>query len=89
MNSARNSRDLEIQFDTDEQRTLVEQAALSRGLSVTAFIRSCAIKEAIEVLKQDQILLLSDRDWNLITNLLESPPAPNERLKKLLKSSFT
>ena len=75
----------EINFDSDDQRILIEEAAKSRGLSVTAFIRSSALKEANEILKQNQLLLLTDRDWSALNQLLESPPKPNEALKKLLK----
>ena len=75
----------EINFDSDEQRALIEEAAQSRGLSVTAFIRSSALKEANEILKQSQMILLSDRDWSTAVDLLDSPAVANEALKKLLK----
>lgn len=84
--SAAKVRGPEINFDSDEQRALIEEAAQSRGLSMTAFIRTSALKEANEILKQSQLILLSDRDWTTITELLDSPPAPNEALKKLLKA---
>ncbi len=85
MSATVKQRGPEINFDSDEQRALIEEAAQSRGLSVTAFIRSSALKEANEILKQSQLILLSDRDWSTATELLASPPAPNEALKKLLK----
>lgn len=75
----------EIYFDSDEQRSLIEEAAKSRGLTMTAFIRSSALKEANDILKQSQLLLVSDRDWDILTQLIETPPKPNEALKKLLK----
>ena len=77
----------EIYFDSDEQRVLIEEAAKSRGLTMTAFIRSSALKEANEILKQSQLLLVSDRDWNILTELIDTPPKPNEALKKLLNKS--
>lgn len=77
----------EIYFDSDEQRILIEEAAKSRGLTMTAFIRSSALKEANDILKQSQLLLVSDRDWNILTQLIDTPPKPNEALKKLLKKS--
>jgi len=36
-------------------------------------------------LREDQLLRLSDRDWELASSTLESPPEPNEALKNLLK----
>lgn len=76
----------EIYFDSDEQRVLIEMAAESRGLTMTAFIRSSALKEAHDILKQSQLLLLSDRDWDVLTQLVDVPPEPNQGLRSLLKS---
>ena len=75
----------EIYFDSEDQRILIEEAAKSRGLSVTAFIRSSALKEASEALKHSQLLLVSDRDWDFLTQLIDTPPKPNQALNKLLK----
>jgi uncharacterized protein (DUF1778 family) len=80
------SRGPEIYFDSDEQRALVEEAARSRGLSITAFIRASALKEANDVLKQSQLLLLSERDWNFLNQLINQPSEPNDALKKLLQT---
>jgi len=85
VSTARKLRGPEINFDSDEQKNLIEQAAKSRGLSVTAFMRSSSLKAANDVLREDQLLRLSDRDWELASRTLESPPEPNEELKKLLK----
>lgn len=85
MTNARKLRGPEINFDSVDQKNLIEQAAKIRGLSVTAFMRSCSLKAANEVLKEDQLLRLSDRDWELASSTLESPPEPNETLKNLLK----
>jgi len=83
--TAQKVRGPEIYFDNDEQRALIEEAAKSRGLSLTAFIRSSALKEANDVLKQSQLLSISDKDWDLLTQLINTPPKPNAALKKLLK----
>lgn len=80
------SRGPEIYFDSEEQRSLIEEAAKSRGLSITAFIRASALKEAGEVLKQNQLLLLSERDWNFLNQLIDQPPEPNDALKRLLRT---
>jgi uncharacterized protein (DUF1778 family) len=85
MSTVRKLRGPEINFDSDEQKNLIEQAAKSRGLSVTAFMRSSSLKAANDVLREDQLLRLSDRDWELASSTLESPPEPNEALKNLLK----
>lgn len=75
----------EINFDSEEQRELIEEAAKCRGLSPTAFIRSSALKAASEVLNQSRLLMVSDRDWSILTQLIDTPPRPNAALKKLLK----
>ena len=81
---ARKLRGPEIQYDSEAQQSLIEQAAISRGLTVTAFIRSSALQVAHEVLRQEQLMLVSDRDWDLVSKLLTSPPEPNAALKKLV-----
>lgn len=85
MSTASKIRGPEINFDSDEQKNLIEQAATSRGLTITAFIRSSSLKAANDVLREDQLLRLSDRDWELASRSLESPPEPNEALQKLFK----
>ena len=84
--ASQKSRGPEIYFDSDEQRALIEEAAKSLGLSITAFIRASALKEAGDVLKQNQMLLLSERDWNFLNQLIDHPPEPNDVLKKLLQT---
>jgi len=73
----------EINYESAEQKILIEEAASRSGLTPTAFIRSAAIGLAEQKLKQDQILLLSDEGWDQLMELEANPPEPNEAIKKL------
>lgn len=85
MNSAiRKLRGPEFKYEDEEEKLLIEQAARLTGLTPTAFVKSNAIKAAREALSEKTTVLLSDADWNLVIDLLENPPEPNEALRKLM-----
>lgn len=86
MNSAiRKLRGPEIKYDSDEEKALIEKAAILEGLTVTAFIKSNAVKAARQAVAGHQQMSLSDADWDFLMGLLDNPPEPNEALKRLLK----
>jgi|SaaInlStandDraft_2_1057019.scaffolds.fasta_scaffold485326_1 uncharacterized protein (DUF1778 family) len=51
------------------------------------YITEWDVEPLDDVLREDQLLRLSDRDWELVSSTLESPPEPNEALKNLLKTT--
>ena len=40
-----------------------------------------ALKEAQAVIKREEVIRLSPRDWSWLLDLMENPPKPNARLK--------
>lgn len=85
MGTTRKIRGTEVQFDNIEQKQLIEQAAYRRGLTVASFVRQSALAEAAKTLKEEQMLKLSDRDWDYSMQTLNNPPESNQALKDLMK----
>src|SRR3954453_805257 len=62
-----------------QKKRLIEQAAALKGLSVTDFAVMTLFREAQEVLKEEQMLVLSDRDRDAFLAALDNPPPPNQK----------
>ena len=60
-----------------EKKELIERAAAVKGLSLTDFAVTTLYREAQEVLKNEQVLTLSDRDRDAFLAALDNPPKPN------------
>ncbi|MDR2875645.1 MAG: DUF1778 domain-containing protein [Methylobacillus sp.] len=60
------------------------RAAELRGATVNQFLVQAALKEAREVIEQEEVIRLSPRDWNWLLDLMENPPKPNTKLKAAL-----
>lgn len=72
-----------VEFRTSHQeRVQFEIAASFLGMNLSAFLRMAALERSAEVVKDSNILLLSDRDRDTFLNALENPPKPNKNLKK-------
>jgi uncharacterized protein (DUF1778 family) len=65
-------------------KTLCRAAEL-RGATVNQFLVQAALKEAHQVIEQEDLIRLSSRDWNWLLDLMENPPKPNARLKAALQ----
>lgn len=69
----------------DEIKKRIENAALVSGVTVTDFAISALAQTAEKVLEEHHTRTLSNRDRDVFLKLLESPPKPNEALKKAVK----
>lgn len=70
---------------SDVQKTLLERAAEIKHLSLSSYILSSSIKQAELDIAENEMLILSNRDRDLVMSALENPPEPNEALKGLFK----
>ena len=59
---------------------LVRAAAL-RHTDLTDFVTQAALREADAVIEASEVVTLSARDSLRVLNLLENPPAPNDKLR--------
>lgn len=65
-----------------ESKAIIEQAASLSGQTVSDFAVSTLIKSAQEVISQHRQTKLSERDFKIFLEMLESDGEPNEALKK-------
>ncbi len=67
-------------------RDLVDNAASVLGKTRTDFIVEAAQKHAIDVLLDRRLFTLEGEQYEAFIKVLEKPPLPNERLKRLMAS---
>lgn len=67
------------------QKTLLERAAELKHVSLSSYVLTSSLKQAQIDLAENEILVLSNRDRDLVMAALENPPEPNEALKSLFK----
>lgn len=67
---------------SSEQKELIERAAALTGLTISSYMLSRTLPAAEQDVVQHERIVLSDRDWLLFLNAVESSPAPNAALKK-------
>jgi uncharacterized protein (DUF1778 family) len=70
---------------THEQKQLIERAATLRGESITSFMLSHLIQVSQNVIQEHYTTELSLQDWEMFTDLLNSPKPANEALKNAAK----
>ena len=78
---------ISMRTNLETKRYLEAAATLSGYNSLTSFLLSTAYKEAQRVIKESQGRILSNRDRDLLLNLLGKPPNPNDELKDLLMNA--
>lgn len=66
---------------TPETKSLLARAASFRGLSLSSFLLEVAEREAEDVLKEQEQIILSGRDWEKFAEILDSDAPPNEKLR--------
>jgi uncharacterized protein (DUF1778 family) len=65
-------------------RALIDRAANALGQNRTEFMLMSARLHAQEVLLNQVYFELDEADWKALNETLESPPPPNEALKRLM-----
>lgn len=63
---------------TEEQKQLMEKAAFLRGQNLTEFMVSILAEAAVQIIKDREIIELTDRDRATFVNALLNPSAPSE-----------
>lgn len=67
---------------TDDDKSIIEEAAAMSNQSITQFMVSSASERAVKVIEQHRRLVLSEESWNLVMDVISNPPAPNDKLKR-------
>lgn len=66
-----------------KQKALLECAATVKCVSLSSYVLTSSLNQAQIDLAENEILVLSNRDRDLVMDALENPPEPNEALKRL------
>jgi len=74
---------LDIRIDLDE-KAVVEKAAASKGLSSSAYVRSCVLRQAREDISAMETITLSDRDRDLFLDALDDSLPSTGKLNSAL-----
>jgi len=70
---------------TDDDKSIIEEAAALTNQSVTQFMLSSASERAAEVIEQHRKVILNDESWTRVMEALSNPPSPNEKLNRAAK----
>jgi uncharacterized protein (DUF1778 family) len=84
-NAVGQTRNITINIRANQnQRDLIDQAAEIQGKNRSEFMLECAYQKAQEVLLDRCFFALDEPKFKQFTSLLDSPPAINKPLHKLL-----
>ncbi len=72
---------MHIRLDTPSKRKL-ERAAAYAHKSLSEFVLGQALHAADEVIHDHENLTLSEADWEVFLDALETPPIPTTRLQR-------
>ena len=78
-------KDERIDFRANSnQKTLLERAAELKHVSLSSYVLTSSLKQAQIDLAENEVLVLSNRDRDLVMAALENPPEPNSWIFKYL-----
>jgi uncharacterized protein (DUF1778 family) len=80
--ATKGSINLRIEAQT---RRLIDDAAAALGKTRTEFMIECARSQAIDVLLDKTYFVLSPEDYDAFIQVLDNPPAPDAKLKALMR----
>lgn len=78
VNKIRKNARLEARV-TEEQKQLMERAAFLRGQNLTEFMVAVLAETSLQIIKDREVIELTDRDRQAFANALLNPPAPSDR----------
>lgn len=78
--SKRNRIDLRIDLNLKE--LFIKAANLSGNYNLTNFIVSTVRERSMQLIKEHESLIVSQKDYNFVLSLLDNPPKPNDALRK-------
>jgi uncharacterized protein (DUF1778 family) len=65
---------------TRTQKSIIEKAAALLGESLSSFMLSTAMRDALQVIRDHHVTELSLEDWDRFSEILESDSNPNREL---------
>ncbi|NOR56452.1 MAG: DUF1778 domain-containing protein [Sulfurovum sp.] len=78
-------KDARIEFKTSKDiKVLLQEAANSLGMDLSSFLISTATQRAKKIIKEDNLLTLSQEEWKNFDNELNSSKKPTKAFKELM-----
>lgn len=71
---------------TDELKERAEEAAALSGRTLTEFISEAIREKADEVIREQYVLELSERDMDVLLAAIENPPPANDAMRRAIAS---
>jgi len=62
---------------------VLKKAASLAGLSVSQFVMNASLDAAYDLIQNRHHTVLSQKDWAVLTEIGENPPAPTEAMQEL------
>ena len=78
--AVQDSKRMNLRVKPDQKARLLRAASL-RNTDLTDFVLRLALREADAVIEEAERVDLSSRDYSRVMDLLENPPAPNDKLR--------
>ncbi len=70
---------------TDNDKTMIEEAAAITNQSVSQFMLNSASERAAEVIEQHRRVILDETSWTRVMDALSAPAAPVDALRRAAK----
>ena len=77
---------IDLRVENSQKDSLVYAASL-KNMKLSAFVLSCAIKEAEELMASKTQFTLPEAQWKAFSAALDRPARENPKLKKLFKAT--
>lgn len=78
-------KDARIEFKTSKDiKAMLQDAANSLGMDLSSFLISTATQRAKDVIKENNLLLLSKQEWSYFEESVNVSKKPTKSLKKLM-----
>ena len=85
MLTAIGTKDARIEFKTSKDiKALLQDAANSLGMDLSSFLISTATQRAKNVMREENLLILSKEEWVHFESALHIPKKPKKALKELM-----
>ncbi len=85
MSATKDLKDTRIEFKTSKDiKTLLQSAANSLGMDLSSFLISSATQRAKEVIREDNLLILSSSEWDKFQESIKTPKKQTKALQKLM-----
>ena len=86
MSAVKELKDTRIEFKTTKDiKALLQEAASSLGMDLSSFLISTATQRAKEIIREDNLLALTEKEWEQFQHNVQNSKKPTKALQELMK----